>query len=130
LKPGELVRVKSRSEIEATLDARGTNRGLWFDPEEMARHCGGTFRVRSSVTKIVDEMTGKMRVMKQPCIILEGVACQGEYARCRLNCPRAITSYWRELWLERVPTEQSDGGNGATRYSAAPLQTVCEAGPG
>jgi hypothetical protein len=40
--------------------------------------------------------------MKQPCIILEGAVCQGEYAACRLNCPRAIPSYWREIWLERV----------------------------
>ena len=55
LKPGELVRVKSKSEIETTLDAKGLNRGLSFDPEEMAPYCGGTFRVRSSVTKIIDE---------------------------------------------------------------------------
>jgi len=43
-----------------------------------------------------------MRLMKEPCIILEGVVCNAEYAQCRLNCPRAIYSYWRELWLERV----------------------------
>ncbi len=102
LKPGELVRVKSKDEIEATLDANGQNRGLAFDPEEMARHCGGTFRVQRLVTRILDELTGEMRPMKQPCIILEGVVCQSEFARCRLNCPRAIPSYWRELWLERV----------------------------
>jgi hypothetical protein len=102
LRPGELVRVKSKSEIEATLDSHGYNRGLSFDPEEMAPYCGGTFRVRASVTKIVDEMTGKMRFMKHPCIMLEGVVCQSLYARCRINCPRAVPSYWRELWLERV----------------------------
>jgi hypothetical protein len=105
LQPGELVRVKSKSEIEATLDSHGYNRGLSFDPEEMAPYCGGTFRVRASVTKIVDEMTGKMRRMKHPCIMLEGVVCQSLYARCRINCPRAVPSYWRELWLERVNAE-------------------------
>jgi hypothetical protein len=123
LKPGELVRVKSKSEIEETLDAKGMNRGLWFDPEEMAPHCGGTYRVRSCVTRIIDEMTGKMRHMKQPCIILEGVVCQGEYARCRLNCPRAIPSYWRELWLERVSVDEPSARNGF-QHAAAPASLV------
>jgi hypothetical protein len=102
LKPGELVRIKSQAEIEATIDETGRNRGLSFDPEEMAPFCGSVFRVHKVVTQIIDESTGKMRSMKQPCIMLEGVVCNAEYARCRLNCPRAIPSYWREIWLERV----------------------------
>lgn len=109
LKPGELVRVKTQREIEATLDESGSNRGLSFDRDEMAPYCGRVFRVQSSVTKLVDEMTGQMRNMKQPCIILEGVVCRGEYARCRLNCPRGTSSYWRELWLERVEVDPSTG---------------------
>jgi hypothetical protein len=106
LKPGELVRVKSKSEIEETLDAKGWNRGLSFDPEEMALYCGRTYRVASSVTRIIDEGSGKMRPMKQPCIILEGVVCNAEFARCRLNCPRKIPAYWREIWLERIEIDQ------------------------
>jgi hypothetical protein len=102
LKPGELVRVKPQSKIEETVDETGRNRGLSFDREEMAPYCGGIFKVRSSVTRIIDESTGRMRHMKQPCIILEGVVCKAEYARCRLNCPRELPPYWRELWLERV----------------------------
>jgi hypothetical protein len=108
LKPRELVRVKSKSEIESTLDAKGSNRGLSFDPEEMAPFCGRTFRVQRCVTKILDEVTGKMLQMKQPCIILEGVVCNAEYARCRLNCPRTIPAYWRELWLERVEVDRQN----------------------
>jgi hypothetical protein len=107
LKPGEWVRVKPKEEIERTLDRAAKNRGLSFDPEEMAPYCGGTYRVHSCVTRIVDEATGKMRQMKEPCVILEGVVCNAEYARCRLNCPRAFYSYWRELWLERVEATQS-----------------------
>src|SRR5215475_7852513 len=89
----------------------------------MALYCGHTFRVASSVTRIIDEGTGKMRPMKQPCIILEGVVCNAEYARCRLNCPRAIPAYWRELWLERVEVKQE--------ASAAPVglaDDLCEVG--
>jgi hypothetical protein len=108
LKAGEMVRVKSKAEIEATIDAKGLNRGLSFDPEEMARYCGQIFRVRRSVTKILDEATGEMIHMKQPCIILEGAVCQSEYCHSRLNCPRAIPSFWRELWLERIQVSQSN----------------------
>lgn len=107
LKPGEWVRVKSKNEIEATINEKGLNRGLSFDPEEMAPYCGRVLRVQRCVTKILDEMTGKMLQMKQPCIILEGAICNADYARCRLNCPRAIPSYWREIWLERVEVPQS-----------------------
>ena len=105
LRPGEWVRIKPQEEIEKTLDKTARNRGLFFDPEEMAPFCGGTHRVLSSVTQILDEATGLMRQMKEPCVILDGVACRAEYARCRLNCPRAYYAYWRELWLERVDAE-------------------------
>ena len=107
LQPGELVRVKSQAEIELTVGANGMNRGLWFDHEEMAPYCGRVARVQRSVTKIIDETSGKMLTMKEPCIILEGVVCKSEYATCRLNCPRAIPSYWREIWLERVDGDHS-----------------------
>ena len=106
LQPGELVRIKPKAEIVKTLDWRGRNRGMYYDVE-MARYCGGTYTVRGRVTRIIDEPTGKMMEMKEPCIMLDGVVCNSEYSEYRLNCPRAIPSYWRELWLERTkpPTE-------------------------
>jgi hypothetical protein len=106
LKPGEYVRIKAQTEIEQTIHKNGKNRGLYFDPGDMAPYCGRVVQVRKSVTTIIDEPTGKMLHMKQPCIMLEGVVCQAEYAPCRLNCPRAIPSYWREIWLERVEDDQ------------------------
>ncbi len=105
LQPGEWVRIKSQEEIEETIDQAGKNRGLWFDHEEMAPYCGRVAQVRDSVTQIIHEPTGRMIRMKQPCIMLEGVVCKSAYAKGRLNCPRAIPSYWREIWLERVEAE-------------------------
>ncbi|MBI3466487.1 MAG: hypothetical protein HY000_26025 [Planctomycetes bacterium] len=122
LKPGEFVRIKSQEEIELTVDKSGKNRGMSFDVEEMAPYCGRIARVRKSVTQIIDEPTGKMITMKQPCIILEGVVCNAEYASCRLNCPRAIPSYWREVWLERVEmpaASQATPGTEAVGHSLA-----------
>jgi hypothetical protein len=100
LQPGELVRIKSKEEIMKTLNTDLLNRGLGFDAE-MARFCGKTARVLRRIDTIVDEKTGKMLHMRSPCIVLEGVVCEGVYSA---NCPRAITAYWREIWLERVDT--------------------------
>ena len=97
LQPGELVEIKSPAEIRATLDARGRNRGLSFDPE-MALHCGRRYRVAGPVRHIIAEETGKM-VQLTDTVILEGVVCQGI---CVANCPRANFLYWREIWLKRV----------------------------
>jgi hypothetical protein len=102
LSAGDYVRIKSQSEIEKTLNKHSRNRGLFFDWEEMAPYCGKVFRVKKVVKKIIDEPSGKMITMKHPCIMLDGVVCNAEYVSCRLNCPRQIPSYWREIWLERV----------------------------
>jgi hypothetical protein len=101
LQPGELVRVKSHKEILKTLNTASKNRGLYFDAE-MVPFCGGTYRVLRRVGKIIDEKSGKMVTMRNESIILEGVFCQSRYSNCRMFCPRAIYSYWREIWLERV----------------------------
>jgi hypothetical protein len=98
LRPGELVRVKSKEDIMATLDENLLNRGMGFD-EEMSRFCGQTFRVQNRVERCLDEKTGRMLTMKSPCIVLEGVLCGGVY---NANCPREFVPFWREIWLERV----------------------------
>jgi len=101
LRAGEIVQVKTKEEIIATLDTRGKNRGLWFDVE-MIRYCGGQFKVLRRVEKIIDEKTGKIRHLPNDCIVLEGVTCRGTLSRERLFCPRNISPYWREIWLKRV----------------------------
>src|ERR1700739_2844172 len=63
LHPGDLVEVRSKEEIMATLDKGQKNRGLWFD-SEMIPYCGGIYRVLRRVTRIVDEKTGKIIKMK------------------------------------------------------------------
>jgi len=103
LQPGELVRVKSHEEILRTLNTGSRNRGMGWDAE-MVPYCGGTYRVLRSVTKIIDERTGKMTQMKSPSVILDSVVCEARFSRYRMFCPRSIYSFWREIWLERVDT--------------------------
>jgi hypothetical protein len=98
LQPGELVRIKSKEQIIATLNKDLLNRGMGFE-EEMARYCGQTARVQSRVERVIDEKTGRMLTMKTPCIVLADLYCAGVYNR---NCPREFVPFWREIWLERV----------------------------
>jgi hypothetical protein len=98
LQPGEIVRVKTKQQIEQTLNFRSKNRGLWFD-REMHRFCGGEFRVKAAVRNIVDEASGRMLSMKDSCIVLEGVSATGEYLGL---CPQNELIFWREVWLERL----------------------------
>jgi hypothetical protein len=98
LQPGELVRIKSKEEIVATLDEGNRNRGMKFDVE-MLKYCGRHARVLGRLDKIIDEKSGKMLHLKNPCIILEDVICAGDFHRL---CPRGTYPYWREIWLERV----------------------------
>jgi hypothetical protein len=117
LQPGELVEVRSREEIEATLDQASKNRGLYFGPE-MLFYSGGIYRVFRRVHRIVDEKTGGMVHMKQPCIILENVWCRADFHRF---CPRAIYHYWRESWLKRVEVSKPSmvSPEASTRFTEA-----------
>jgi hypothetical protein len=114
---GDLVRVKSHDEILATVDTAGRNRGLLFDVE-MVPYCGGTYRVRGRVERLIDEKTGRMRKLSNDCIILDGVYCRSRFSDRRLFCPRSIFSYWREIWLTRA-----DEGSMASDGPTAPPTT-------
>ena len=98
LQAGEIVEIKSRDEIFATLDENDNTQGLRFDSEQL-KYCGRRARVLRRVEKIIDEKTGRMLRIKRDCVILDGVICTGQYHR---SCPRAIYPYWREAWLRRV----------------------------
>jgi hypothetical protein len=105
LAPGELVRVRRYDEILATLSTTLQNRGLQFDAE-LVPFCGKVFPVKTRVEKFIDEKTGRMRWMKTPAVILDGVTCQALYCGRRMFCPRAIHLWWREIWLERVDVDR------------------------
>ena len=108
LQVGEWARVKSYEDILATCHTDNRNRGMGFDGE-MVPFCGKTYRVLARVDHILNEKTGKMMNMKNPCVILDNVVCEGRYSECRMFCPRAIFPYWREIWLERVPAPAGKG---------------------
>lgn len=97
LEPGELVEVRSKDEIMATLGGNRRMRGLWFD-QEMLIFCGRRARVLTRVNKIIDEATGRMRDLRD-CVVLKDMTCVGRFHGF---CPRSDHTYWREAWLRRV----------------------------
>jgi hypothetical protein len=110
LNPGDTVRIKTREEIEATLDQRRGNRGLVICPE-MLRLCGSTAEVERRVEQIILEETGKMKEIRNT-VALKNVRSPGKSAvlpelGCLCaneigDCPRLEQMYWREIWLERT----------------------------
>lgn len=107
LHPGDWVVVKPQEDIEATLDKRQRNRGLYFDIE-MLPYCGRRMRLLRKVDRIIDERTGAMRRIPNDCWILEGGVCTGLMSQNRLFCGRRIYGFWREIWFEPVDGEQQN----------------------
>ena len=96
--PGDLVRVRSREEIAATLDARGMLRGCGL-MEGMWQYCGTTQQVFKPVTRFLNESDYQVKSARG-LVLLQNLTCEGtaKYGRC----DRACFYFWREEWLEPV----------------------------
>ena len=99
LKRGDLARVRSLEEIQATLDKDGRYQGGMLFVDEMAKYCGGTYRVFKRVNKVFDALAWKMK-KSQELIILNGVFCNGYDAY--KECDRMCFFFWKEAWLEKI----------------------------
>src|SRR5262249_6251978 len=98
LQPGDRVRVKPKRSIEPTLDSQSRNRGLYFD-RDMLRFCGGEYRVKARIERLIVERTGELRQLSNPCFVLDGVTATGEYQGFN---PENEYIFWREVWLARA----------------------------
>ena len=98
LQPGDLVRVRSKEEILATLDRWNQLRGCSFMPE-MSPFCGTTKTVFKPVHRFVDERDRQVKKAKG-IVLLEDTICQGtdEFGPCDRSC----FFFWREEWLEKI----------------------------
>jgi hypothetical protein len=99
LHPGQWVRVRPRHEIEQTLNRDMRNRGLSFSGDLLV-DSGGSYRVAASITRVIHEATGELLDLKNPAILLDGVYALGG----PLLIPQNEYFFWREIWLEPLPT--------------------------
>ncbi len=98
LKPGDLVRVRSKEEIQSTLNKWNQLRGCAF-LEEMWPYCDTTQRVFKRVEKFLDERDYLLKRCKT-IVLLEGVICEG--SKDFGPCDRSCFYFWNERWLEKI----------------------------
>ena len=98
MEPGDLVRVRTREEIKATLDSSNRLKGCLF-MSEMWDYCGTEQRVLKPVRQLLDERVYRVR-KTSGVVLLEGAICQGsEYSA---GCDHSCFFFWREEWLEKL----------------------------
>ena len=97
-KKGELVNVRSRDEIDSTLDPFKELKGCAFLPE-MYQYCGTQQRVLKSMQHFMDERDYKLKKVRG-VILLENVICNGTPTFGA--CDRCCFLFWREEWLEKI----------------------------
>lgn len=97
LKAGDRVRVRSKEEIQSTLNRWGELKGCGF-MTEMWQYCGTNQRVLKPVERFVDERDYQVKKARG-VVLLEGVTCHGTefYGPCDRSC----FLFWREEWLEK-----------------------------
>lgn len=98
--PGDLVRVRSKLEIQNILDDWGGSNGCCFIPE-MYAHCGKTYKVLKAIDYFFDEFRQKMCKCKS-LVILEGVVCSGHRRLFNDDCDRSCFLFWHTSWLEKL----------------------------
>lgn len=103
-RPGDVVRIRSEQEIQATLDCWGALKGCAFMPE-MVPYCDTTQRVLKPVEIFLDERDYRLR-KAQGIVLLENLMCQGTkvYGRCDRSC----FYFWRQEWLEKLEPDHHD----------------------
>jgi hypothetical protein len=104
LQPGDWVEVCSAKEIFSELDTKGKSKGLSFT-REMQKHCGRRYKVWKRLDKFVLESNGKMRKIKTPTFLLEGVICDGEF---HAGCAKSCFHFWRESWLQKIDVSSKE----------------------
>ncbi|UFS70902.1 hypothetical protein LPW11_01660 [Geomonas sp. RF6] len=98
LQAGDVVQVRSREEISATLDHWNQLRHCAF-MEEMWLYCGTQQKVLKRVQRFLDERDYLMKKCNG-IVLLEGVFCEGtkDFGLCDRTCH----FFWREEWLEKI----------------------------
>jgi hypothetical protein len=111
MRPGDVVEVRSATEILATLDEDGSLDAVPFMPE-MLQHVGKRFTVSRRVEKICDTIAGTGSRRMVDTVYLDDLRCDGSsHGGCQAGC----LFYWKEAWLRPID-----------RASETPAQTEAD----
>jgi hypothetical protein len=95
---GDLVRVRTKDEIQSTLDRFNELKGCAF-LAEMHQYCGTEQRVFKVMERFLDERDYKVKKTRG-LVLLENNFCSGTPAFGK--CDRSCFLFWREEWLEKI----------------------------
>ena len=98
---GDVVRVRSRQEIEELLDYWKETRNCGF-MDGMWDYCNTLQVVKKPVHRFVHERNYQVR-KTWGVVILENVFCTG--TNILGECDRSCYFFWREEWLEKAPDQ-------------------------
>lgn len=108
LSPGDWVRVKSRAEIESMESPIEEGGPLVFIVSPMSRYCGRTLRVARVLKHYYDEIRMGLETVDN-AVLLEGAVCDSSQLGGAKRCDRGCFHFWKESWLERVPSPVTNG---------------------
>jgi len=102
---GELVRVRTREEIDSMLDPFHETKGCAF-LDSMYEYCGTVQKIYVKVERFLDERSFKVRSARG-LYFLENLQCTGTEVFGR--CDRRCYYFWRADWLDKIDTSVSVG---------------------
>src|SRR3954454_22473547 len=96
---GDLIEVRQKDEILATLDENGCVDGLPFMPE-MLQYCGKRFSVRAVAHKTCETTRQTWQGRRLAASVhLANLRCDGS---AHGGCQAACTLFWKDVWLKRA----------------------------
>ena len=104
---GEVVKVRSKEDVMATLDNWKKLKGCGF-MTEMEQYCGTIQRVKKQVRNFMDERDYLVKKCKN-MYILDGLMCEG--VKDFGPCDRSCYFFWRAEWLEKVDFPSTNSKN-------------------
>lgn len=119
--PGSWVRVRSKEDVDKTLDEHKKLRGLVYVPAQFAT-CGRVYRVDRRVRRIRDD-AGQLRPVSGT-VLLEGVTCDGHGEG--LGCGRHCPLMYRDEWLEPADPPPEAARESVEVSAWARVKTVAE----
>jgi hypothetical protein len=100
-KAGDLCRVRSKAEIQATLNPWKELKGCAF-LDDMWQYCDTTQHILQPLERFLDERDYKVKKSKG-IVLLENAICRGTPVFGR--CDRCCFLFWREEWLEKISSD-------------------------
>jgi hypothetical protein len=100
LKPGDIIRIRTKEHIQKTLDKNNKFEGCYF-MYEMWQYCGSQHKVLKRVDYFFDERESRL-LKAHNVVLLEGVYCPGYRGVLLPKCDRNCYLFWKEVWLEKV----------------------------